>query len=398
MVGPVPPVECSFNARSRRSAMAEPTTLFVGLDVHKESIAVAHASAGVADVVCVGQIGPREADIDKLVRRLHSHASRLVVAYEAGPCGYGLYRTLTKKGITCLVVAPSLIPKKPGERVKTDRRDAAQLARLLRAGDLRSVYVPTVDDEAVRDLSRAREASIGVLKDAKLRLKSFLLRLGLHDSGRATWNEAHLRYVAKVVCPTPAQQVVFQESLRAVSEQTERVRRLEDELVEIAATWRLHPIVEAFQAMRGVQQHTAMTLAAELGDLTRFDSPRQLAAFVGLIPSEYSTGESRRLGPITKAGNGHARRALVEAAWAYRYPAKVSAHLQLRLEPCAKPIQDIAWKAQVRLCKRYRRLVARGKNSNVVVTAIAREILAFLWAIAQEVPVTHCATHRRAVG
>jgi transposase len=157
----------------------------------------------------------------------------------------------------------------------------------------------------------------------------------------------------------------------------------------VAATWRLHPIVEAFQAMRGVQQHTAVTLAAELGDLTRFDSPRQLAAFVGLIPSEYSTGESRRLGPITKAGNGHARRALVEAAWAYRYPAKVSAHLQLRLEHCAKPIQDIAWKAQVRLCKRYRRLVARGKNSNVVVTAIAREILAFLWAIAQEVPVTH---------
>jgi transposase len=370
--------------------MAEPTTLFVGLDVHKESIAVAHASADRAsDIVEVGQVGTREADIDKLIRRLHSQASELVVAYEAGPCGYGLYRTLTRKGITCLVVAPSLIPKKPGERVKTDRRDAAQLARLLRAGDLKSVYVPTVDDEAVRDLSRAREAAIGVRKDAKLRLKSFLLRHGLNYSGRATWNEAHLRYLAKVVCPTPAQQIVFQESLRAVSEQTERVRRLEDELVEIAATWRLHPIVEAFQAMRGVQQHTAVTLAAELGDLTRFDSPRQLAAFVGLIPSEYSTGESRRLGPITKAGNGHARRALVEAAWAYRYPAKVSAHLQLRLEHCAKPIQDIAWKAQVRLCKRYRRLVARGKHSNVVVTAIAREILAFLWAIAQEVPVTH---------
>ena len=220
--------------------MAEPTTLFVGLDVHKESIAVAHASADRAsDVVYVGQVGTREADLDKLLRRLHSHASRLVVAYEAGPCGYGLYRTLTEKGVSCLVVAPSLIPKKPGERVKTDRRDAAQLARLLRSGDLTSVYVPTVEDEAVRDLSRAREASIGVLKDAKLRLKSFLLRHGLNYSGRATWNEAHLRYLAKVVCPTPAQQIVFQESLRAVSEQTERVRRLEDELVEIAATWRL---------------------------------------------------------------------------------------------------------------------------------------------------------------
>jgi transposase len=369
--------------------MAEPTTLFVGLDVHKETIAVAHASPDrSSDVVYVGQIGTRETDIDKLLRRLHSHASRLVVAYEAGPCGYGLYRTLTNKGVSCMMVAPSLIPKKPGERVKTDRRDAVQLARLLRSGDLTSVYVPTVEDEAVRDLSRAREAAIGVLKDAKLRLKSFLLRHGLHYSGRATWNEAHLRYLAKVVCPTPAQQIVFQESLRAVSEQTERVRRFEDELVEVAATWRLHPRVDAYQAMRGVQSHTAVTMAAELGDLTRFDNPRQLAAFVGLIPSEYSSGESRRLGPITKAGNGHARRALVEAAWAYRYPAKVSAHLQKRIERCPTPIQDIAWKAQVRLCKRYRRMVARGKNPNIVVTAIAREILAFLWAIAREVPIS----------
>ena len=369
--------------------MSEPTTLFVGLDVHKETIAVAHASPDrSSEVVYVGEIGTRQADIDKLLRRLHSHASKLVVAYEAGPCGYGLYRTLTGKGVCCLVVAPSHIPKKPGERVKTDRRDAAQLARLLRSGDLTSVYVPTIEDEAVRDLSRAREAAIGVLKDAKLRLKSFLLRQGLNYSGRANWNEAHLRYLAKVVCPTPAQQIVFQESLRAVSEQTERVRRLEDELVEIAAKWRLHPLVEAYQAMRGVQTHTAVTIAAELGDLTRFDNPRQLAAFVGLIPSEYSSGESRRLGPITKAGNGHARRALVEAAWSYRYPAKVSAHLQKRIDHCPKPAQEISWKAQVRLCKRYRHMVARGKNANVVVTAIAREILAFLWAIAREVPIS----------
>ena len=368
--------------------MPEPTTLFVGLDVHKDSMAVAHARAGEAsEVVYVGQVGTRQADLDQLLRRLHSHASRLVVAYEAGPCGYGLYRRLTEKGVSCLVVAPSLIPKKPGERVKTDRRDAAQLARLLRSGDLTSVYVPTVEDEAVRDLSRAREAAIGVLKDATLRLTSFLLRHGLHDSGRATWNEAHLRYLAKVVCPTPAQPIVFQESLRAVSEQTARVGRLEDALVEIAATWRLGPIVDAFQAMRGVQSHTAVIIAAELGDLTRFDNPRPLAAFVGLIPSASSSGESRRLGPITKAGNGHARRALVEAAWASRYPAKVSAHLHKRIERCPKPIQAIAWKAQVRLCKRYRRMVARGKNPNMVVTAIAREILAFLWAIAREVPI-----------
>ena len=370
--------------------MAEPTTLFVGLDVHKESIAVAHARPDHgSEILYVGQVGTREADLDKLLRRPHSRASRLFVAYEAGPCGYGLYRTLTEKGVSCLVVAPSLMPKKPGERVKTDRRDATELARLLRSGDLTSIYVPTVEDEAVRDLSRAREASIGVLKAAKLRLKFFLLRHGLNYSGRASWNEAHLRYLAKVVCPTPAQQVVFQESLRAVTEQAERVRRLEDELVDISATWRFRPIVDAFQSMRGVQHHTAVILAAKLGDLTRVDNPRPLAAFVGLIPSEYSTGESRHLGPITKAGNGHARRALVEAAWAYRYPAKVSAHLQQRIQRCPQPIQEIAWKAPLRLCKRYRRMVARGKHPTIVVTAIAREILGFLWAIAREVPIGH---------
>ncbi|MGH9318130.1 MAG: IS110 family transposase [Thermoanaerobaculia bacterium] len=368
--------------------MRETTTLYVGLDVHKDAIAVAHADADrSSEIVYVGRIGTREADVDKLLRRLHSKASRLLVAYEAGPCGYGLYRQLTGKGVSCIVVAPSLIPRKPGERVKTDRRDAAQLARLLRSGDLTAVYVPRVEDEAVRDLSRAREAALSVLKAAKLRLKSFLLRLGFNYSGRANWNEAHLRYLAKVVCPTPAQQIVFQESLRAVSEQTDRVRRLEKELSDLAPAWRLRPLVDAYQALRGVQETVALIVASELGDITRFDNPRQLAAFVGLIPSEYSSGESRRLGPITKAGNGHARRALVEAAWAYRYPAKVAPHLQKRLEHLPKPIQDISWKAQVRLCKRYRRMVARGKNPNVVVTAIARELVAFMWAIAREVKI-----------
>jgi transposase len=365
------------------------TTLFIGLDVHKDSISVAHVPDDRrAEVTYVGRIGTRQADIDRLIRRLQEKADRLIVAYEAGPCGYVLYRHLTGRGITCLVVAPSLIPKKPGDRVKTDRRDAVQLARLLRSGDLDSVYVPSVEDEALRDLCRAREAAVVTLKAAKFRLKSFLLRLGLHYTGRANWNDAHLRYLAKVVCPTPAQQIVFQESLRAVDEQVERLKRIEAELADHVPGWRLAPVVRALQALRGVQDTVAITMVAEIGDLTRFDNPRQLSAFLGLVPSEDSSGDSRRQGPITKSGNGHARRALVEGAWAYQYPAKVSPHIRKRLEGLPKPIQDIAWKAQVRLCKRFRRLVARGKHPNVVVTAIARELAAFMWAIAREVPIT----------
>jgi len=369
--------------------MNQPTTLFVGLDVHKDSIAVAHAvDDRSAEVIYVGAIGTRQADIDVLVRRLQSKAARLVFAYEAGPCGYVLYRYLTRKGLQCLVVAPSLIPKKAGDRVKTDRRDAVQLARLLRSGDLTPVYVPSVEDEAIRDITRAREDAIADLKAAKFRLQAFLLRLGLHYTGRANWNASHLRYLAKVVCPTPAHQIVFQESVRAVDQQVERVQRLEAVLAEHVPSWRLYPVVQALQALRGVQDTVATIMVAEIGDLTRFDNPRQLAAFLGLIPSEYSSGERRRQGSITKAGNGHARRALIEGAWAYRFPAKVSVHIQKRLESLPKPIQDIGWKAQVRLCKRFRRLTARGKHPNVAVTAVARELAAFMWAIAREVPIT----------
>lgn len=369
--------------------MAQPTPLFVGLDVHKDSIAVAHAQGQSADPpVFVGAIGPRQADLDKLIRRLETKTPDLVFAYEAGPSGYVLHRYLTRKGFACQVVAPSLIPKKPGDKIKTDRRDAIELARLLRSGDLTRVYVPTVEDEAIRDLCRARDAARLTLKNAKLRLKGFLLRLGLHYVGRADWNAAHMRYLAKVVCPTPTQQIVFQESVRAVDEQVDRLQRLETEMLDRAPAWRLYPVVQALQALRGVQFLVAITVVAELGDLTRFDSPRQLGAFVGLIPSEYSSGASRRQGGITKAGNGRARRALIEGAWAYRHPVKVSQHIQTRIDGLPKPIQDLGWKAQVRLCKRFRRLVARGKHPNVAVTAIARELIAFMWAIAKAVPVT----------
>jgi transposase len=286
------------------------------------------------------------------------------------------------------VVAPSLIPRKPGDRVKTDRRDAVMLARLLRSGDLDAIYVPTVDDEAIRDLSRAREDAVRDLKRSKVRLKAFLLRQDIRYEGRANWNAAHLRWLARVVCPTPAQQIVFQEYVHTVTEQTDRLRRLEAELHTAVKTWRRHPVVEAVQALRGLDLTGAVTLIAEVGDLTRFDTARKLMSYLGLTPSEYSSGASRRQGGITKAGNGHARRALVEGAWAYRYPAKVSRHLQRRLENVPTEVRAIAWKAQVRLCKRYRLLSARGKHVNQVVVAIAREMAAFAWAIARTVPIT----------
>jgi transposase len=342
-----------------------------------------------AEVVFLGTIGTRQCDIDKLIRKLQAKGKPLHFVYEAGPCGYWLYRSLSKKGLKCWVVAPSQIPKKAGDRVKTDRRDAMQLARLLRSGDLTPIYVPGVEDEAIRDLVRAREDALKDLKAAKVRLKAFLLRQDIRYAGRATWGPAHLRWLADVVCPTPAQQLVFQEYVRAVSEQTERLRRLEAELPALVQSWCWRPVVEAIQALRGVQFIAAVTLIAELGDLTRFENPRQLMSYLGLVPREHSSGERRRQGSITKTGNSHARRVLVEGAWAYRYPAKVSRHLQLRLEKVPQAIQDISWKAQVRLCKRYRRLVARGKQVNQVVVAVAREMAAFVWAIARELKGVH---------
>ena len=365
--------------------MKECSTLFVGMDSHKDFISVAYApELRTADVIYVGHIGPRTCDIDKLVRRLQSKAKRLVFTYEAGPCGYGLYRHLTRKGYECIVAAPSLVPRKAGNRVKTNRRDAKQLARLLRSGDLTAVYVPGIEDEAIRDLCRARDDARGDVNAAKYRLKAFLLRHDIRYTGRADWSKKHLRWLSTVVCPTPAQQIVFQEYVRSVSQHTERLAHLESELLEIVKTWRMFPVVEALQALRGVGFIVAVTVVAEVGDLTRFDNPRQLMAYLGLNPSEYSTGFKRRLGGITKTGNGHVRRVLVQAAWAYRMPARVSTVLLKRQQGLPRSIRDISWKAQTRLCARYRRSLARGKTKQTVVTAIARELGGFIWAIDKE--------------
>jgi transposase len=367
--------------------MAQSRTRYVGMDVHQDAIAVAYmAQEHGAEVVSLGPIRPRQCAIDKLMRQLQSQSTPLVFVYEAGPCGSWLYRSLTKKGYVCWGVAPSLMPKRAGDRGNTDRRDARQLARLMRSGARTPVSGPAVDDEAIRALSRAREDTLRALKAAKLRLKAFLLRHDMRSTGQATWSPAHLRWLSEVVCPTPAQQMVLQEYIHTVTAQTERLHHLECALHEPGQTWRVAPVVEALQALRGVQFTVAVTTVAALGDLTRFDTPRQLMHYLGLTPSASASGARRQQGSIPKPGHTHARRALVEGAWAYRYPAKVRRHLPLRLEKLPTVIQAISWKAQGRLCQRYRQRMAKGNNAHQVVVAMARALSACRWAIAKQVP------------
>jgi transposase len=286
-----------------------------------------------------------------------------------------------------MVVAPSKIPRAKGNRIKTDRRDAMQLARLLRSGDLTPIYVPKEEDEAIRDLSRAREDAKTAQTKARQRLNAFLLRHGFRYSGKKHWSGVHLRWISDITTEHPAQQLVLEEYIDTVRCCAERVERLTAQLREFVSHWRMAPMVDAVQALRGVSLITAATSIAELGDLRRFDRPDELMSFLGLVPSEHSSGDHVRRGSITKTGNGHVRRVLVEAAWAYRFPARVSRALLRRQEHLSREVCETAWKAQVRLCSRFRAMAARRKPSQVIVTAIARELSAFMWAIANQVPI-----------
>jgi transposase len=358
-------------------------TIFVGLDVHKDSIDVALANGGrEGDVRFYGSIGGDLESLQKVVRKLQSTSSILRFVYEAGPCGYDIYRSLTNQGFDCVVVAPSKIPRKSGDRIKNDRRDAINLARLHRSGELTPVYVPTSEDEAMRDLTRGREDAVKALRVARQILLAFLLRHGYRYSGRSYWSLAHWNWIADIKMPHRAQQIVLQEYVHAVQELLERVQRLTQQIQVLIPSWQLAPLVTALQALRGISLVIAATTVAELGDLTRFDSAKQIMAYLGLVPSEHSSGGSTRRGSITKTGNGHVRRALIEAAHSYCHPARESRVLLKRLDGLPKEVRDIAWKAQLRLCGRFKRLVAKGKNKNTVVTATARELAAFMWAIA----------------
>jgi transposase len=362
--------------------MNQSSTAFIGMDVHKESIDIAIADEREARHY--GRICGDAHSVDKAIRKLRSMHRSLTVVYEAGPCGFWLYRRLKSQGIECMVVSPSMTPRNAADRIKTDRRDALKLARLARAGELESIYVPDEKDEAMRDLVRAREDAVCMQRQAKQRLQALLLRNEIRYAGRSAWTRAHRRWISELKLPNEAQQIAFEEYVQAVEEAARRLERFEAAIAAQLALWRWRPLIEQLQALRGISWLHAVRIVAELGDFQRFESPRKLMGYLGMIPSEDSSGGRRRQGAITKAGNSSARRALIEATQAYAHPARVSWVIARRQTHASKRACDIAWKAQLRLCARFRRLAARRLPRNKIVVAIARELAGFVWAIAVE--------------
>jgi transposase len=359
-------------------------TVFIGLDTHKETIAVAIAEDGRdGEVRYYGQIDNQPPAVLKLVKKLASKYGRLRFCYEAGPCGYGLQRLIAGLGHECVVIAASHTPVKKGLHVKNDRRDALELARLHRSGDLSAIWVPDEAHEAVRDLVRARITAMEMVRRYRQHLQGFLLRHGRIYTGKTHWSKMHIRWIREQKFEHPAHHILIEENLAAIRDSQDRLARLEQQIKNLLPTWTLAPTVEAIQAMRGICLMAAVILVSEIGDFNRFGHPRQLVSYLGLSPSEHSSGSKIIRGPITKAGTARGRRVLIEGAWAYRLPARVGKKIACRHDGLTKEVLDIAWKGQLRLCKRYRSMSARGKNKNVVVTAIAREMAGFIWEIAR---------------
>lgn len=367
--------------------MEEGIKVFVGLDVHMDSIAVATAEPGRAPGRAVGTIRHDLGKLRKLLAR-YGDPAQVHVVYEAGPTGYGLQRELTRRGYRCEVIAPSLIPKRAGERIKTDRRDGIRLAELARAGELRAVWVPEPADEAIRDLARAREDAVNARSQVRHQLKSFLLRHDVRYPHRTAWSKTFYRWLATLSFAGSGAQTAFTEYWQAVSAADERVARLTTALRDSIGGWRFEPVVQALQALRGIDVVSAIGLVAEIGDINRFEHPRQLMSYLGLVPSEHSSGERTRRGSITKTGNAHARRLLTEAAWNYRFRPRIGYAAQRRAEQLPQAIRDVAWKAQLRLAARFARLKAKGVHINKVVVAVARELSGFVWALAKAASAT----------
>jgi transposase len=365
--------------------MDQSNEIFVGIDVSKARNAIAIADGGRnGEVRYLGEVDASEESMRRLIKKITSKQERAHFCYEAGPTGYGLYRLIVGMGFPCTVVAPSLIPRRPSDRVKTNRRDAVALARLLRAGELTAVWVPDEGHEAMRDLVRARSAAVETLRVHRQQVSAFMLRHGRVFPRKTTWGARHLRWLQEQKFDHPAHQIALQEMVEAVRISKERVERLEAAIEEFIPEWSLAPIVRAFQALRGIDLIVAVTCATELGDLRRFESPRQLMGYLGLTPSERSTGDTVRRGGITKAGNGRVRHMLVESAWTYRHPPRIGGKKLYQIEAVPPRVREIAWKAQTRLTARYRALVARGKKTTVVCAAVARELVGFMWSAARE--------------
>lgn len=364
--------------------MDERIKFFVGLDAHKDSIAVAACEAvGREPARFIGTMGSDVNGLFKLLAKAGDPA-QVCVVYEAGPTGYGLHRELCRRGYRSQIVAPSLIPRRPGVRIKNDRRDCVGLAELSRAGELKPIWVPDEAHEAMRNLWRAREDAVGMRLKTRQQLQGFLLRHGRRYPGKTHWTRSHERWIAEQQFEHAGDRIALAEYQLAVQAAEQRVHRLSTALVEVTRDWRFEPVVAALRALRGVDTVCAIGLVTEIGDISRFATPRQLMAYLGLVPSEHSSGNSIRRGSITKTGNAHARRLLTEAAWSYRFPARMSQHLRQRSEALSEPLRNHAWKAQQRLCGRFARLTSRGVQVNKVCVAVARELAGFVWAIAHQ--------------
>jgi transposase len=359
-------------------------TLHLGLDVHKDSITIAIADPGPkGEIRLFGTITNDLHALEKVLSRIRkAHpGAHLDVAYEAGPCGFGIARRLQQLRVPCVVAAPSLIPKQPGSPYKTDQRDARAIARLLRAGELTAVYVPEPTDEAIRDLCRARTDAVDDLRRCRLRLKSFLLRHGYRYQGKANWSQPHMRYLRELVLPHPAMKVILEDYLQGIDAAHQRVQRIEASMLSLLETWRLKPAVQALMAFRGFQLVAAMITVSELGDIHRFAHPRQLMTYLGLVSVEHSSGPRQRLGAISRCGNGHARWLLTECAEHYLAAPKVSKELSRRQENQPPPVRALSWKAQNRLHLRFTRLLGRRLQRNKAKVAVARELCGFIWAL-----------------